>query len=225
MATPITNIPRHYVIVANPVGTSFDHALAHAYCAEVVAQGQEAHLCDLNAMAFDPVLKAPEKWGSGHREPDPWISAELARLGESAAIVLVYPIWFGGPPAILKGYVDRVFGAHCDVRQFADGNGQPTLRGKWLLSVSTSGTPLGWLQSHGQLQSLRQGFDIYLERGFGMRDQGHLYIDNVVPNLSTAFVTDQLDRVRDAAGHMCGTLIRGARSDTEADMPSFADGE
>jgi len=216
---------QHYVVVANPLQESLDHALARAYAEEVQAQGQRCRICDLNAIAFDPVLKRHEKWGTRQATLDPWIDAELNRLGESAAIVLVYPIWFGGPPAILKGYIDRVFGAHCDVRKFADGNGQPALCGKWLLSISTSGTSLGWLQSHGQLQALRQSFDVYLERGFGMRDQGHIYIDNVVPNLSRAFVDAQLERAREAARHLCGSIIGAERVRTGVALPAFAEGE
>lgn len=205
---PTQTALKHYVILANPSARSFDHAIAQAYLAEVNAAGQEGTLCDLNAIAFDPVLKPSEKWGPDQQEAHPWVRAELDRLRESHAIVLIYPIWFGGPPAILKGYVDRVLGAGCDVERFAEGLGQPALSGKRLLSFTTSGTPLTWLEDRGQLQTIRQGFDVYLERGFGLRDEGHIHIDNVVRNMSTAHVDAQLDRVRDAARNLCAALDR-----------------
>ena len=166
-------VPNHYILLANPSPASFCHAIARTYAEEVTRQGQTSQLRDLNIMHFDPVLR-------GQARPDhltelsPWVGGELDNLTRGAVVVLVYPIWFGGAPAILKGYVDRVFGAGCTVSDFQDGAGQPALRGKWLLSVTTSATPTAWLDERGQRHALREGWDVYLERGFGMRDAGHL---------------------------------------------------
>ncbi|MGN6374584.1 MAG: NAD(P)H-dependent oxidoreductase [Sphingomonas sp.] len=194
---------RHLIVLANPAPQSFDHALADAYAREVEAQGQEVRLRDLNALGFDPVLKAAERPGGQAADCAKDVSDELAELEASGVLVLVYPIWFGGPPAILKGYVDRVLGADYDFRHFHDRAGQPRVRGKWLLSISTSGTPLPWLDENGQTLALRQGFDVYLERGFGLRDLDHVRIDNVMPNMSHAYAASQIERVRDAARRAC----------------------
>ena len=194
--------PHHYILLANPSPNSFCHAIARTYAGEVKAQGQIAQICDLNLMAFDPVLR-DEFRPDRQKRKSPWVENQLANLSLSAAIVLVYPIWFGGAPAILKGYIDQVFGAGCDVAQFQHGAGQPALRGKWLLSFSTSATPRAWLEERGQQKALREGWDVYLERGFGMRDAGHIGIDQVVQNMSQHYAAEQLDHVREAGRDMC----------------------
>jgi len=176
--------PDHYLVLANPSAQSFDHAAAQTYASIVASCGQSVEINDLNAMAFDPVLKDDERFDRGDNR-SPWIEAELARLSRCDVVVLIYPIWFGGPPAILKGYVDRVLGAHCGVGAFQSGAAQPALRGRHLLSISTSGTSTEWLREQGQPHAVREGFDLYIERGFGLRgavgvsDRGHTAVSQL----------------------------------------------
>src|SRR5579863_9114538 len=101
---------RHIVIRCHPEPESFNAAMAKAYCAEVESHGHETIVRDLYAMAFDPVLKARERPGMAF-QPMPDVETELAIIGGGDVFVLFYPIWFGGPPAILKGYVERVLGS------------------------------------------------------------------------------------------------------------------
>ncbi|MBY8826542.1 NAD(P)H-dependent oxidoreductase [Hephaestia mangrovi] len=207
-----TTPPHHLVVLANPEPASFDHGLADAYATTVETCGQRATLRDLNAIGFDPVLKAGERPGDRAVDIAADVRAEIDLLAVSAILVLVYPIWFGGPPAILKGYVDRVLGADYSFRQFREGAGQGHLRGKRLLSITTSGTSIPWLHERGQMLSLREGFDVYLERGFGMRDSQHLSIDNVVPRLSPRYAAEQVERVHEAARQACATLLDESRA-------------
>ncbi|MEO6214447.1 MAG: NAD(P)H-dependent oxidoreductase [Sphingomonas sp.] len=200
--------PDHYLVLANPSEQSFDHAIAQTYASVVASCGQSADINDLNAMAFDPVLKDDERFDRGDKR-SPWIEAELARLSRCGVVVLIYPIWFGGPPAILKGYVDRVLGAHCGVGAFQSGAAQPALRGRHLLSISTSGTSTEWLREHGQPHAVREGFDLYIERGFGLRDAGHLNLDGIGRNMSSAHAAEALVKVAETAKSMCSTLLAG----------------
>lgn len=77
---------------------------------------------------------------------------------------------------------------------------------KPLVSFSTSGTPLAWLDEQGQILSLREIFDVYLWRGFGTRQSEHVMIDNVVPNMSNEYTSQQLGRVQDTAACTCAML-------------------
>ncbi len=198
--------PRHLVVYANPLSTSFDHAIMENYCAEVERLGQESTVRDLYAMGFDPVLKAHERAADTRWGPSPDVAAELELIRQCDTVVLIYPIWFGLPPAILKGYVDRVLGAGLSFHHLQAQRGQPALIGKFLLSFSTSGTALEWLQERGQVLSLREIFDVYLWRSFGMRQSEHIMIDEIVPNMSSAHARQQLNRVRGAAERMCTIL-------------------
>ena len=126
---------KHSVIVAHPEAESFTMAVAQRYCAAVTAQGQEAVLRDLYRIGFDPVLKADERAPGAGFQPRPDVAVELDQLAGSAAFVLIYPIWFGTPPAIIKGYVERVLGAGMTPKSMTHHLGQaphPLLGGKHL---------------------------------------------------------------------------------------------
>src|SRR3954467_1179436 len=103
-----TSAPRHAVILCHPDPKSFNRAVADAYCDAVRKQGQEVMVRDLYAMGFDPVLKAEERPTVDNFKLSEDVEAEIALLASSDVFVLVYPIWFGTPPAMLKGYVERV---------------------------------------------------------------------------------------------------------------------
>jgi putative NADPH-quinone reductase len=101
---------RALVVFAHPCAESFSAALKDVVTARLAARGWEVDLCDLYAEGFDPVLTAEERRGyhdiPGNTAP---VQAHVDRLRAASALVLVYPTWNFGFPAILKGYVDRVF--------------------------------------------------------------------------------------------------------------------
>ncbi|HEY8574862.1 MAG TPA: NAD(P)H-dependent oxidoreductase [Devosia sp.] len=93
-----------YLLLAHPDGESFCGALADAYEAAAKAAGHEVRRQDLGALAFDPILH------KGYREiqelePDLVQAQELIRWCEHW--VIIYPVWWGSVPALLKGFMDR----------------------------------------------------------------------------------------------------------------------
>lgn len=196
----------HLLVYVNPSPDSFDHAIVETYVKEAEARGHEVVVRDLYAMNFDPVLRIQERPLHDAWTASPDVAAELALMMTSDILVLVYPIWFGMPPAMLKGYVDRVLGAGYSFRDMVGQVGQHALKGKPLLSFSTSGTTHDWLGAQGQEVSLREVLDVYLWRGFAMKQSEHIMIDSVVPNLSAGYAAEQLERVRQTAERTCATL-------------------
>jgi len=209
---------QHALLYVNPSPKSFDHAIVETYIAEVTKNGQTVVVRDLYAMGFDPVLREEERPLQVAWSPSPDVAAELDILAASDILVLVYPIWFGMPPAMLKGYVDRVLGAGYSFRDLHDQVGQAGLKGKPLLSFSTSGSSLPWLDQQGQVMSLRQVFDVYLWRGFGMKQSQHIMIDSVVPNMNELDARKQLERVRQTAIHTCAMLVNDQHDRHECAM-------
>src|SRR5690606_37450383 len=135
--------PKHAVIAAHPEAGSFTMSLARAYCGAVVAHGQEAVLRDLYRIGFDPVLKAEERGASPSAPPAPDVRAELDAIGGADIFVLVYPIWFATPPAMLKGYIERVFAAGFReplVGRRLRSATHPLLGGRKLLGITASGS-------------------------------------------------------------------------------------
>jgi putative NADPH-quinone reductase len=101
---------RVLVVFAHPMDDSFASALRNAVVETLRTGGHEVDLCDLYKEAFDPVLSAHER--RSYRDTSSnleRVSDHVARLRQAAGIVFVFPSWWYGMPAILKGYFDRVW--------------------------------------------------------------------------------------------------------------------
>lgn len=97
---------RILLIQGTPKSASFDHALAEAYTNGARGAGHVVREIRLSELAFDPILR------SGYEQSQPLEHdlLEAQRLIHWAEhLVFVYPVWWGGLPALLKGFVDRVF--------------------------------------------------------------------------------------------------------------------
>ena len=117
------------VLYAHPVETSFVAALHDRVVDLMQAQGHVVDDCDLYAEGFDPILSRRERLDYHDTALNQAaVAAHVARLKAAEALILVYPVWNFGFPAILKGYLDRVFlpGVSFDLRD--DGSLRLTLR-------------------------------------------------------------------------------------------------
>jgi len=137
---------RVLVIYAHPLADSFASALHRAVVAALMRAGHEVDDCDLYAQGFDPVMTAPER--RAHNTPNPDLSVmahHIERLRAADALVLCFPVWWYGMPAILKGYFDRVWINGVAFHLGAKGKIEPGLhRLKKLGVVATYGAPW-WL--------------------------------------------------------------------------------
>lgn len=101
---------RALVLFAHPCPESFGAAL-HSTIVETLAdRGWEVDDCDLNAEGFQPVLTEIER-RQYHDEAtniEP-VAEYVERLRAAEALILSFPVWNFGYPAILKGFLDRVF--------------------------------------------------------------------------------------------------------------------
>lgn len=98
------------VLHAHPVETSFSAALLRIVVEHLTAGGHSVDACDLYAEDFDPRMSRAERLGY-HDAPANIESVRgyVERLRKAEALVLVFPVWNCGYPAILKGFFDRVF--------------------------------------------------------------------------------------------------------------------
>ena len=120
---------RVLVVYAHPLKTSFNAALHARVVAILRGRGHEIDDCDLYAKSFDPVLGGEElsKYsdvGSNRQH----VMSYVDRLMAANALILMYPVWNEGFPAILKGYIDRVFLPGVSFVKTADGSIQPALQ-------------------------------------------------------------------------------------------------
>lgn len=116
---------RYLIVFAHPEPRSLNAALRDHAVAALVAHGHEVQLSDLYAMRFKAVADAEdfpardpasrliyhrasgEAYGLGQQSPD--IATEQAKLLWADVVVLQFPLWWFSMPAILKGWIDRVF--------------------------------------------------------------------------------------------------------------------
>lgn len=98
------------VVSSHPVTDSWGASLRDTVVSTLRASGHEVRLRDLDAEGFDPVLTLEER--RAHLAPaatKPHLLPYAAELADCDVLVLVYPTWWGGQPARLKGWIDRVW--------------------------------------------------------------------------------------------------------------------
>ena len=114
---------RILVLFAHPVETSFGAAL-HAKAVETLrGRGHEVDDCDLNAEGFDPVMTRQDRAEYYDLSVNRWrVAPYVDRLLAAEALVFSFPVWNMGFPAVLKGFVDKVFlpGVSFEIRENGD---------------------------------------------------------------------------------------------------------
>jgi NAD(P)H dehydrogenase (quinone) len=131
------------IILGHPGPESFNHALATGVRDALRRDGHTVVFHDLCAEHFDPRLPADEIPESA---PLPAaIQRHCDELKATDGIVIVHPNWWGQPPAVLKGWIDRVIrpGVAYRFAEGDDGEGVPVglLRAKAAVVLNTSNTP------------------------------------------------------------------------------------
>ncbi len=131
------------IVLAHPDQGSFNHAIAGAAAATLERLGHAVVLRDLYAEGFDPVLWGPEIRRDAHLPPE--VQRHCAELADADGIVIVHPNWWGQPPAILKGWIDRIVrpGVAYAFQEGDGGEGVPLglLRARTAVIFNTSNTP------------------------------------------------------------------------------------
>ncbi len=130
----------YLVVLCHPDPASFNRAIADGVVTTLSAAGATASLLDLYRETFDPVLPLEEM--KRRFSFDEAVRASSERLTSAAGIVVVHPDWWGGPPALLKGWIDRVFrpGVAYDFEgpEFMHKERVPLMTGKKALVFCTS---------------------------------------------------------------------------------------
>lgn len=94
------------VILAHPEPGSFNHAIAQTAVKAIKANGHTVYFHDLYQEQFDPILNCEET--DKEAVLPSAIKQHCQEIAVADGIVIVHPNWWGQPPAILKGWVDRV---------------------------------------------------------------------------------------------------------------------
>lgn len=123
------------LILAHPDPASFNSAIA-GVCKDILqTNGHAVFFHDLYAEGFDPIITAEEISRSAKLAEN--LQMHCDEIAFADGIIIVHPNWWGQPPAILKGWIDRVF--------------RPGVAYKFLEGDSGEGVPVGLLRAQSAL--------------------------------------------------------------------------
>lgn len=148
-------MPTTLIVLAHPDARSFSGQWADSTATACAAEGDRVLMSDLVAMGFDPVERAAHYQHLSADQPfdalkaqaaaadrggfAPDVSAEIAKLRQADRVIFHFPIWWFAPPAILKGWFDRVL-AHGALHGVDDRFDAGQFRGRKALFCVTTGS-------------------------------------------------------------------------------------
>lgn len=131
------------VILAHPEKDSFNHGIAETAVSQLKRNGHDVIFHDLYAEKFDSILPGSEIPSDALLPPE--IEVHCSEIKTADGIIIVHPNWWGQPPAILKGWVDRVIrpGTAYNFLEGDGGEGVPIglLRARAAVVFNTANTP------------------------------------------------------------------------------------
>ncbi|MBZ5753746.1 NAD(P)H-dependent oxidoreductase [Metabacillus rhizolycopersici] len=169
---------KHLIVYAHPYPESLNHAILETTVNTLKKNGHEVVVRDLYALDFQPVLK-PEDTAAmkaGNTPND--IKTEQEFIAEADVITFIYPIWWTGLPAILKGYVDRVFAFGFAYSAGPEGVIK-LLEGKKGLIINTHGTPNEIYDEIGMTAGLKVTSDTGIFNFTGIEPVDHILFGSI----------------------------------------------
>lgn len=148
------------VVVAHPDPNSLSHAVAQALADGVSRAGHTVEIADLAKEGFDPRFSLDDL--AVHRReipPSADVAAEQARIDRADALVLVYPVYWWSMPALLKGWIERVF---ANGWAYDEGADQKTIKKLGHLPIhliGIGGATMRTYERHGYLNAMKTQID------------------------------------------------------------------
>jgi NAD(P)H dehydrogenase (quinone) len=147
------------VVVAHSSPTSFTRQLADRFAAGARGAGAAVEVADLYAEGFDPLLREPDlAQFSGGRMPDD-VLREQERVDRSDALVLAFPVYWWSFPAMLKGWVDRVWSQGW-AYTFTPERSRGLLPDKPVLLLASAGSRASTYRRYGYDGAMRTQIDV-----------------------------------------------------------------
>jgi NAD(P)H dehydrogenase (quinone) len=204
---------RALVVYCHPRPDSFNAAVRDVVLAKLQAAGAEVRLSDLYAKGFQPVLTGPE-WQEYLDCPKntACVAAEVEDLRWCDTLIFVYPTWWYGLPAMLKGWLDRVMlpDVAFHMPDAANKTIRPGLRHITRLGIFTTCGASRWLTAvigaPGK-RTLVRGVGYLCQPGKRLAFAAHYLMDSSTPDSRAR----HLARVSAKMDHLIGRTVQAAR--------------
>ncbi|MEA4926920.1 MAG: NAD(P)H-dependent oxidoreductase [Syntrophomonadaceae bacterium] len=181
------------LVYAHPNAQSFNAALVQAIKDEVTKKGSQLKVKDLYGMKWNPVLSQDdfEGYHSGNIPAD--IKQEQEDIAWADVVIMIAPVWWYSVPAILKGYIDRVFSLGFAYKYTATGP-LGLLKGKKGLFITTSGANQQDAEYGGMMNALDKSLGgVFTFSGFAEKRLHNLF---AVTTVSDEERRQMLDEIR-----------------------------
>jgi NAD(P)H dehydrogenase (quinone) len=187
---------KHALIAGHPDEGSFTLSMMEAYKQSAEALGHKIIVRDLYRCGFDPILKSGEIPRPGGFAAAADVVAERALLKDAQVFAFFYPLWFNAPPAIVSGYIQRVFGMGFGYGPIRQGANRRLLLGRSMISFSSSGAPAEWLRTEGGWNALKTLFDEHVAEVCGLTVLDHRHYGRVLNATPASRIKAHLDDVK-----------------------------
>ena len=188
---------RILVLYAHPRPASFNRAVLEAFVEAAAARGHAPVVRDLYAIGFDPcVTEADLAAARGQGEPAEDVRREQAHVREADVIVAISPVWWIGWPAILKGYVDRVF-SYGFAYAYGPGGVAGLLGPRRAIVIGTTGSSEAHWRDSGKSEAVRVAQDVGTFELSGIAMIEHLTLSPVGRLTPPEAFAAHLERVRE----------------------------
>lgn len=175
---------KNLIIYCHPNPKSYNHALLDICTEHLKEGGDEIRIRDLYKMKFDPTLKGSDFEAFMKGEVPADIREEQDQISWAEVVTFIFPIWWFQMPAMLKGYIDRVFskGFAYDV---AEDGLKGLLTGKKINIINTTGGAEDIYDSMGFRDALTKTHEIGIFGVSGMEVSSHRFF------FAVPFITDE----------------------------------
>ncbi|MBJ6364017.1 NAD(P)H-dependent oxidoreductase [Paenibacillus sp. GCM10012307] len=146
----------HLIVYAHSEEGSFNNAILDTVVKALEAKGHDVHVRDLYKLGFDPIFSKADSAALRAGNPPADIKTEQEYLAQADFITFIYPIWWTGLPAIIKGYVDRTFSYGFAYQYNQEGGIDKLFAGKKGAIINTHGTPSEIYDAIGMTAALKQ---------------------------------------------------------------------
>jgi NAD(P)H dehydrogenase (quinone) len=197
---------KYLIVYANPNPKSFCHAIVETLVETFTEEDKDVIVRDLYEEKFEPVLNIMDCIAVSKNDYQADVKKEHEYIQESAMIILVYPIWWMGPPAIMKGYFDRIFTN--GFAYMADENGlERGFVGKKVAVINTLGVKNEYYESKGMLESIKNLMSIGIFEYTGLEVVDYKFYGGL-SSMSEEECLKILDDIRDFAKELVSSSTK-----------------
>lgn len=167
---------KNLIVYAHPNSGSLNHFFKQTVLESLQESGEEIAIRDLNEINFNPVLSLEDMNGQRMGTVADDVKTEQDFITWADRIIFIYPIWWTGMPAIMKGYIDRVF-SYGFAYRYDQGVQKGLLTGKKTIIINSHGKSNAEYEAMGMDKALILTSDTGIFTYSGLEIQQHFYFD------------------------------------------------